>query len=142
MRGKKCPRCNTINDLSASFCIWCGANISDIARSEYPEEETTIKNADTSFASTAPSYVSRYKTAIFVSQVVAFFGWVLVIIGLLFAVVELFSNSSRGVSLIAMLPGLGAAVSGLFLVMGGQITRATVDNADHTRELLNRLTDK
>lgn len=38
--------------------------------------------------------------------------------------------------LLAMLPGIGVAVSGLFLVASGEVMRASVDNADHTREIL------
>ena len=52
------------------------------------------------------------------------------------------SGYGGGVSILAIVPGLGIAVSGLFLVAAGQVTRATVDNADHTREILNLIRDK
>jgi len=137
-RGKKCPDCKEVNDSGASFCVWCGTNISDVTIGDHPEEETTRRNIDNSFPGTPVTYVSRYKTAIFVSNLVSFFGWVLVAMGVLFAVIGLYSS----LSMIGMLPDLGTAVSGLFLVMGGQITKATVDNADHTREILQRLPER
>ena len=38
-----------------------------------------------------------------------------------------------------ILPALGTAVTGLLVVMGGQITRATVDNANFNRQTLQIL---
>ena len=56
------------------------------------------------------------------------------------------SQYRGGVSILALLPallpGLGIEVSGLLLVAAGQLTRATVDNADHTREILNVIREK
>ena len=40
-----------------------------------------------------------------------------------------------GLSLVALLPAIGTAVSGFLLVMGAQATRAIVDTADHAREI-------
>jgi len=34
------------------------------------------------------------------------------------------------------MPGLGTVASGFLMIMGAQVTQATVDNADHTREIL------
>jgi hypothetical protein len=105
----------------------------------------TIGNA-TSQASSGGSYNSDYGAARKVSMFISFLGWLVFAIGLIAAIggIAAGGNSRYGneMSLIAMFPGIGIAVSGLFLVAGGQVTRATVDNADHTREILNLLKDR
>jgi len=82
------------------------------------------------------TYHSEYSTARKISMLISFLGWVVFAGG----VIAAFSGMARG--LLTSLPGLGIAVSGLFLVAAGQVTRATVDNADHTREILNHLQEK
>ena len=72
-------------------------------------------------------YRSKYGTARFVSLLVSLAGWLLFLAGLV---------SVFRMPLLAMLPGIGVAVSGLFLVASGEVMRASVDNADHTREIL------
>ena len=53
------------------------------------------------------------------------------------AIAMLLSNmGSRYFSLGGILPGVGTLISGLFMIMGAQVTKATVDNADNTRELV------
>mgnify|MGYP000347884685 CR=1 FL=1 len=53
------------------------------------------------------------------------------------AIVMLLSNmGSRYFNLAGILPGVGTLISGLFMIMGAQVTKATVDNADNTRELV------
>ena len=91
-------------------------------------------------------YRSEYETARKVSMFISFLGWVVFAGGVIAAFAGmasgLQSRYSGGVSILAVLPGLGIAVSGLFLVAAGQATRATVDNADHTREILSLLREK
>jgi len=88
-----------------------------------------------------PANVSEYKTARGVSGFIEFIGWLVVIFGVVISITGVISvpRNSGGASFIAMLPGLGTAIAGLFLVMGAQVTKATVDNADHTREILKIL---
>ena len=64
-------------------------------------------------------------------------GWLVAFAGVFTGYLSIVSGS-----LIALLPGFGICVSGLFLVTAGQITRATVDNADHTREILKLIKEK
>ncbi len=84
-------------------------------------------------------YRSSYETTRKVSKFISLLGWVTFALGLIGAVMALGNHWD---SLLAMLPGLGGAISGLFLVVAGQVSRATVDNADHTREILNILRNK
>jgi hypothetical protein len=103
------------------------------------KEKTAAASTSTS---TAP-YTSDYGTARGIAQVISVIGWIVVAVGSLAAIAGLSgSNQFGGVSLLAVLPGLGIAVSGLLLVVAGQVTRATVDNADHTREILKLLKER
>lgn len=84
------------------------------------------------------SYSSNYSTAIGVSKFIAFLGWLMFSLGIIGALTGI-SESSKyggGFMLAALLPSIGISLSGLFLVVAGQVTKATVDNADHTREIL------
>lgn len=80
---------------------------------------------------------TEYGVAHGVSLAVSFVGWALVLLGVIVAVIAVAGAlKSHGFSLVAVLPGLGTVVSGLFLIMGAQVTIATVDTADYTREIL------
>lgn len=90
------------------------------------------------------TYKSNYETAIFVSGIITFVGWLVVAIGILVTGFGLASLSKmysiNFASFIGVaVPGIGGIISGLFLVAVGQVVKATVDNADHTRQILNRL---
>jgi len=108
--------------------------------SELSGTGSTITNKETAV------YRSKYETARKVSMFISFIGWVVFVGGIIAAFSGMASGlQSRyggGVSILAFLPGLGIAVYGLFLVAAGQVTRATVDNADHTREILGLMRDK
>jgi len=89
-------------------------------------------------------YESDYKTARGIASLISFLGWVSVAIGVILALTIFIGLSSQryGVAesiFISLLPSIGLVISGLFLVAAGQVTRATVDNADHTREILIHL---
>ena len=92
-------------------------------------------------------YQSEYETARVISKFMSFIGWLFFAAGIFssaFAgtVSSLQSDYNGGTIILALLPGLGLTVSGLFLVAAGQVTRATVDNADHTREILRVIRKK
>jgi len=99
-------------------------------------------HANSSAHSSAANYQSQYGAARTVSMFISFLGWAVFAGGIIAAIAGFAGMGSGGrygggVSLLALLPGLGMAVAGLFLVAAGQVTRATVDSADHTREILN-----
>lgn len=69
-------------------------------------------------------------------------GWIALISGVLFAFIGIsqinnvvYGNSFL-VKLTAMLPGLGIAASGLVMIVIGQISRATIDAATNSKEIL------
>lgn len=97
-------------------------------------------------SSNSLKYDSDYGAARGVAKFISFLGWLVFIGGVLMSLIGLIAGmeaQSRfgggGVSIISMLPGFGISIAGLFLVAGGQVTRATVDSADHTREILRVL---
>ena len=83
-------------------------------------------------------YKSQYETSRKVSMFISGFGWLVFAIGIIAALAGLVSGlqSRYGLGVMGVLPGIGLVVSGLMMVVAGQVTRATVDNADHTREIL------
>jgi len=77
-----------------------------------------------------------YGYAVGMSQFVSFLGWSAVLAG----VVALFSANSRyGVNITVTVLGFVSIFFGFVALMGAQMTRATVDTADYTREILNHL---
>lgn len=87
-------------------------------------------------------YTSQYSVGRAVASVIGVFGWALVVLGGISAVMAAANNGSTGMgamSFVRVMPGLGALVGGFLLIMGAQVTKATIDNADHTREILKTL---
>ncbi|MEZ8535972.1 hypothetical protein AB9R81_23010 [Vibrio cyclitrophicus] len=89
-------------------------------------------------------YQSKYKTAQFVSMLISFFGWLTFAVGILLTITGLGSSSGRygfdiwqAIALVT--PGFTTLVSGLFLVATSQVMRATVDNADHSFQILVKI---
>lgn len=98
--------------------------------------------AGTASSSNAAAYKSDYETARKVAMVISALGWIIVAVGVV-AAIALAAQSRYGDSAFMLaLPGLALSISGLFLVAGGQVTRATVDNADHTREILHIISER
>jgi len=84
-------------------------------------------------------YVSHYKVARIVVALMSFLGWIACIISIVIAVRAFMSSSNYGYefALLAAVPGLIGAFSGLFIVAMGQLTRATLDSADYSGEMLS-----
>lgn len=83
-------------------------------------------------------YTTKYGTARTLGQVISFVGWfVLSICGLLLilAITKAFENNGSSAFML-LLVACGGVISGLFLILLGQITQALVDGADNTGEML------
>ena len=90
-------------------------------------------------------YKTKYGVAHGVSNLTCYFGWGLVIIGAIVTLVSIVNGIKSqygGLSLFDTLSGIGITVTGFLLIMGAQITLATIDNADHTREILKTINTK
>lgn len=86
--------------------------------------------------------VSDYDASRGISKIIELVGWVFVWIGAIIIAGLVLNNKYGDFTLIAVLPGLGMSISGLFLVVAGQVTRATVDNASHTKAILEIMKEK
>jgi hypothetical protein len=84
---------------------------------------------------------SNYLAAKYVSSLISYMGWLVCIVGVVLTISGLIGLEEGGV-LFSMLSGLGTAATGLIFVAAGQFTRATIDNADQTRAILNHLNQK
>lgn len=104
------------------------------ASSSSRQSNQTSSVSVSTIASPRPEYNSDYGAARGISSFISGVGWLVVIIGIFSAL----AGTGQG-SALAILPGVGLAVSGILLVASGQVTRAAVDNADHTREILTLL---
>ena len=93
------------------------------------------------------SVTSNYEVAQKIATIMSFIGWTIVVIGVMVALVGSAGMSQNpyargGSAIIGLLPGIGMSISGFFLVAGAQVTRAMVDNADNTREILNLMREQ
>ncbi len=137
-----CKHCNEENDDNFEACWKCGVQI-DGNPTENQEEFEKSKHEIETLTNQAYSteYSSTYGATRLIAQIVAFIGWITVVIsGLIFIMTIM-----QGFEWLRLLPALSGFVSGLFLVMSGQLTRAIVDNTDNTGEallLLREIADK
>lgn len=96
------------------------------------------------------SYERTYRTGRAVASILEVVGWVIVVIGVIAALVGLasggfFGMASRGfgssetgliLRIAAMLPGVVTAAFGLLFILQCQHAKATIDNAELTRDML------
>ena len=72
-----------------------------------------------------------YGAAIKMAKYITFLGWAAVIIGILLTV-----------SVVLSMMGVPVLISGFMLIMGGQITRATADNANYSKQMLDEMRNR
>jgi hypothetical protein len=100
-------------------------------------EEAAQNRTGAGVGSRESTHASDYQTAKAISRVVSGVGWAAVGIGILGAVVALQqAGNAGGLALFAVLPALIMSAIGLLMVLAGQLTRAAVDTADNSREIL------
>ena len=89
------------------------------------------------------TYRSDYEVTRLIASSISFLGWAIFIGGVVLALMGMSSGAPMCLRFVfSLLPALGVAITGLFLVVAGQVTRATVDSADHTREILSIIKEK
>ena len=69
-----------------------------------------------------------YSVAIKVAKFTSFLGWVAVVVGILLSL-----------SVVFITTGVPTLISGIMLIAGGQITRATADNANYSKQMLDEM---
>lgn len=78
-----------------------------------------------------------YGATVGIAKFVSFVGWVVVFLAIVIFLMVLAAGGRAG--LLAFAPVVGSVVGGLLLVMAGQVTRATVENTQNTRRLVQIL---
>ncbi len=136
-----------INKEKVIKMIKDGFYVGRVVDEEWFIASSEISNSSsTSSVKSTGAYQSNYGVARKISKFLSFIGWLVFAIGVVFSLAGLASGAQSpyggSVTLLALLPGIGISISGLFLVAAAQVTRATVDNADHTREILNIIREK
>ena len=83
-------------------------------------------------------YESSFRTSRKVAEGVSSFGWIIVAISILIMMISIVSalSEDRSFDLLAIFPAFGGVVTGILLVMNGQLTRASIDTADNTGKSL------
>ena len=120
-------------------------NMSEIEKANYIKKQQEIQNSNSEEKKGKLKYYSTYGTTKTISEFISFIGWGIVIISIIAAIIVIVKSSESrygGVSLIDLLPLLGGAISGLIIVVLGQLTRATVDTADYCGEMLSIMKSK
>ena len=92
-------------------------------------------------SASAISVPTQYGTTRAVCAFLLALGTLSVIVGILFALTALMA-SYRGINPFEIILSLAFVAIGLGLIVGAQVTRATVDNADHSREILKILQER
>lgn len=133
----KCKNCGEENEADFGPCRGCDLSQDDVAPANAKEFQPMKEKAARSNNTT--DYTSTYGTSRMIATFVSFVGWVVVGISALIILVSLAKSTGPygGFALIGLFPALGGVVSGLFLVMTGQLTRATLNTADNTGQMLS-----
>lgn len=142
--GKKCPSCGYLNVPGAFRCRSCGTDVEFVAVEQYSDSDFKDLDVDKFKNRSNNLYESEYKAARAISSFLSFVGWLLFLFGIVVALkgmsvswqVPEFSTMTMAI------PGIGLSMGGLISVAAAQVTRATVDNADHTREILILLKER
>ncbi len=102
-------------------------------------EDVALKKVPTS-SEALMAYESNYSSGIAISKFMIGAGWFVVVVGVFAALLMGAEGGRYGPSpLLLALPGIGASISGFFMITAGQITKATLDNADHTAQIYKLL---
>ena len=123
-------------------CKYCGGKtrfLENICQDclEKDHDETT-KGTYSPIGQDRPNSPTKYGAARGISSFAEFIGWLLMAGGIVLVFIAL----AREVGAPGLAAGILISVSGLSLVMAAQFVRATVDNADTTREILAFLKKK
>ena len=106
-------------------------------------DETWFVSLDEVNSSSSNSSVSNsgnmsndYKTSIGVSKLVSFIGWLSVLGGIILSFTLM---KEGGMALLGLASSITVILVGLLLVIGGQASRAVMDNANYSKQMLEEM---
>ena len=129
----KCKKCDEEQQDNFEVCWRCGRTPDGSVPENFEAFQTMKKEAD------KVNYTSTCATSRTIAILVSFVGWIVVGIGILIFIASLTKESSNDgrFDLKGLLLFQEVVISGLVLVMTGQLTRATIDTADNTCQMLS-----
>lgn len=98
-------------------------------------DEVNSSSSDSSIASSG-SMSDDYKTSIGVSKLVSFIGWLAVLGGIILSFTLM---KEGGMALLGLASSITVILVGLLLVIGGQASRAVMDNANYSKQMLEEM---
>ena len=98
-------------------------------------DEVNSSSSDSSIASSG-SMSDDYKTSISVSKLVSFIGWLAVLGGIILSFTLM---KEGGMALLGLASSITVILVGLLLVIGGQASRAVMDNANYSKQMLEEM---
>lgn len=107
---------------------------------KYIDGQWFVKSSSSSTpkqGSNEPMSSSDYKSSIGVAKFVSAAGWVVCGLAFFFAFSAFSANA--GIGLIVLAPALGIFLGGLILVIAGQTSRAVMDNANYSKQILEEM---
>lgn len=135
----ECKKCGQENDNSFPHCMSCGVERRDAPPEPAESADAVRPRYRPEARSAVPSDWDLTRT---IARVVSFLGWVVLIIGLVAApimliVVETRSDRMGEFLLAVAAQTLGAALTGLVLVLIGHVARAVVDTTENSGRMLD-----
>ncbi len=87
-----------------------------------------------------------YGASIAVAKIIAFIGWMAVfggVILVLIAVTEAINSGKISIgTILVILPTAGVSITGLILILAGQASRALLDNANYSKQMLDEMRNR
>tara|TARA_B110000967_G_C18489874_1_gene366264 strand:+ start:135 stop:542 length:408 start_codon:yes stop_codon:yes gene_type:complete len=132
LKGANCTICQKSTFSTTGLCVDCQL------KQPVPEKRQIASSPESigPKLSGSPQYISNYQTAITLSKIIFFIGC----LDIAFGVLGLFLIPLTGLGILAF--SFGAVISGILIIASAQLVSATVDNADHTREILKIMQDR
>ena len=119
---KKCKKCGTEYEDLATYCNACEVNLDGSTGNTDSYVVSNVKN--------------DYKTSIQVALLVSLIGWIAVIAGIGFSLMLV---KGGGMAMLGLPSAVTVALVGLLLVIGGQASRAVMDNSNYSRQMLHEM---
>ena len=132
LKETNCTICQKSTFSKTGLCVDCQL------KQPVPENTQMASSPKSigSKSSSSPRYISNYQTAISLSKITFFFGCLNIAAGL----ISLFFIPTYGSSILIYF--FWAVITGFLFMASAQLTTATIDNADHTREILKIMQDR
>jgi len=87
------------------------------------------------------NFNNDYKTSTGIATFVSFLGWITILISVVLIGMGVYDSMKfrdfSPMALLAIAPMFGIFIAGLFLVISGQITRATLNNTNYSKQMLD-----